>query len=111
MSAWEQLAEARIRTWLDQPAAAREAGGISLDPVLPLEVQLVQDITQLDVMAAKATDPAQASLLQRKASELLLRLMVILEREGRPLAAQHFAAERSARRAATRSSSVTSSEG
>lgn len=100
MSAWELLAEARIRSWLALPAAEREGASIPLEPDLPLEVQLTQDIAQLDRLAAATIDAEEAALLKRKASELMLRLMVILERQGRPLAAQHFARQRHERHAA-----------
>lgn len=99
MAAWEQLAEARIRSWLDLPAAERETAAIPLEPDVPLEVQLTQDIAQLDRLATATEDAELAALMKRKASDLMLRLMVILERQGRPLAAQHFAQQRLASRA------------
>lgn len=97
MGTLEQLAEARIREWLERPAAERDAAAVPLDPAIPLEVQLMHDITELDRQALTAND-VDAAALKRRASELMLRLMVILENDGRPLAAQRFAEERQARR-------------
>jgi hypothetical protein len=105
MSVWDSIAEARIREWLQRPAAEREASSVPLEPGLPLEVQLLQDIAQLDRMEAASTDAAEAAVLHRKASELMLRLMVVLESEGRPLAAKHFAEQRQQMRDQNRSSS------
>jgi hypothetical protein len=48
-------------------------------------------------MAAAAAGP-EATLLKTKADELMMRAMMILESQGRPLAAQHFAEQRQAAR-------------
>jgi hypothetical protein len=64
------------------------------DPTIPLEVQLTQDIAELDRVAQTMTDPAEALVLTKKANELQMRLSIILEQQGRPLAAQHFAEQR-----------------
>ena len=101
MSVWDQLAEARIREWLQRPAAEREAATVPLEPGLPLELQLAREIAQLDRMAADADDPDDpddAAALRGRASALMLQLMVLLEGQGRPLAAQHFAEQRQALR-------------
>jgi hypothetical protein len=42
-------------------------------------------------MAAAAEDAASAEALRRQASDLMIRLLVLLEGEGRPLAAKRFA--------------------
>lgn len=93
MSVWDLVAEARIREWLARSPAERETTLPPLDPALPLEVQLMQDIQQLDRMAAVA-EPTEAEVMRKKASELMIRVMVLLESQGRPLAARHFAESR-----------------
>jgi hypothetical protein len=94
---WDHVAEARIREWLMRPASERSSVPVAHDPALPLEIQLLQDVTQLDRMAAAAAGP-EATLLKTKADELMMRAMMILESQGRPLAAQHFAEQRQAAR-------------
>ena len=94
MSAWDHLAELRIREWLARPAAERVTTSPPLDPALPLEVQLMADIGQLDRMAASAGDADEATQLRGKADALMIRLLVLLETQGRPLAARHFAEQR-----------------
>lgn len=94
MSAFDQLAESRIRAWLALPAAERNASQPALDPALPIEVQLMQDITALDRMAIAAQNPDEAEALRQKASDLTVRLMVLLEGQGRPLLAQQFSQRR-----------------
>jgi hypothetical protein len=90
MSVWDHIAEARIRDWLRTPPADRPSTP-PMAPGLPLEVQLLADVRQLDRMAAAADDPASAEALRRQASDLMIRLLVLLEGEGRPLAAKRFA--------------------
>lgn len=96
MSGLETLADARIRAWLAQPEAERRASHPSLEPGRPLEVQFWEDVQRLDALAAACPDPVEATALERAASDLMLRLMVLLEGQGRPLAARHFAEQRSA---------------
>jgi hypothetical protein len=79
MSVWDTLAEARIREWLERPAAERNATNIPLEPGLPLEVQLQPDVAQLDRMAAAAVDVDEAAALKKQADALMIRLMIILE--------------------------------
>lgn len=95
MSAWTQLTEARIREWLARPLAER-ASGPAPDPALPLELQLWQEVTALD--GAAAAGPPDAAWHQRQADERMVRLLVLLEQEGRPLAAAHDAEQRRAQR-------------
>lgn len=97
VSAWEDLADARIREWLARPEAERRRSFPALEPGAPLEVQLFQDVRALDQLAAAAADPRDAARLARAADDLMLRLRVLLEGSGRPLAARHFAAQRHAR--------------
>lgn len=94
MPDWTLLAEARIREWLQLPAGASPVP----EPGLPLEVQLMVDIGVLDRMAAAADKKDDAAALTRKADDLEMRLMILLESQGRPLAAQHFAAQRRVQR-------------
>jgi hypothetical protein len=96
LSGWEDLAEARIREWLARPEDERRRGLPPLEPGTPLEVQLFRDARVLDRLAAAAQDPGEASRLTRAADDLMLRLRVLLEGSGRPLAARHFAAQRRA---------------
>lgn len=98
MTAWTDIAEARIREWLSRPAAERAASHPGLEPGQPLELQLWTDVQALDRMAEAAVDAEEAALLRQRASDLMLRLMVLLEGQGRPLAARHFADLRAGRR-------------
>lgn len=98
MTNLNELAEAKIREWLERPPAERETTSPALEADLPLEVQLMVDIAQLDRLAHETQDRELAEAMTRKASELELRLMIVLENQGRPLAAQHFAAQRRALR-------------
>ena len=93
MSVFEQLAEARIREWLARPAAERDAV-IPADPAIPLEVQLQADITALDRMARQTPIAADAAAMRKRADETMVRLMILLESQGRPLAARHFQDQR-----------------
>jgi hypothetical protein len=104
MSALEILAEARIREWLSRPRAERERVEFSYDQTAPLELQLVTDVLALDRLAARASDDADRRDLEKRADALMLRALVLLERDGRPLAAQHFADRRREARAAARAS-------
>lgn len=91
---WDRIAEARIREWLARPAEERAAAPPPADPAAPLEVQLFQDVLVLDQMAA--ADPENADALRARASDLMVRVMVLLESAGRPLAARAFAEQRRA---------------
>lgn len=97
MSTYELLAEARIREWLSRPPAERAAYAPDPDPALPLEVQLMADIAVLDRLRAETTDPAERAAMKQKADELTMRVLVLFEAEGRPLAARQFAERRAAR--------------
>jgi hypothetical protein len=94
MSALEILAEARIREWLARPRAEREQAELSYDATAPLELQLMSDVLALDRLAARTTDDEERRALEKKADALMLRALVLLERDSRPLAAQHFAERR-----------------
>lgn len=94
MSAWDTVAEARIREWLSRPAHEREAASVPLEPGLPLEVQLQRDVAQLDRMAAASSTVDEATALRRQADKLMVQLMVLLENQGRPLTARSFAEHR-----------------
>lgn len=92
MSAWDDLAEARIQEWLRRPAAERAkafAPAGAAPP--PLEIQLLQDALRILEEARDEADPAKKRELLRAAHEHETRLMVILENAGRPLVAQQFA--------------------
>ncbi len=90
MPSWEQLAEARIQEWLHRPADQRPTSADSgVDP--PLEVQLLQDILQLYSEAMAATSPEARNEALRRASSEETRLFILLEKQDRPLAAQHLA--------------------
>jgi hypothetical protein len=97
VSGWDILAEARMREWLARPAADR-APAPPADRGLPLELQLMQDVARLDRMAAASTDPREAAATRRQAEELMLRLMMLLEADGRVETARHLAEQRFARR-------------
>lgn len=96
MTAWDHIAEDRIRIWLARPEAERRRSLPPTDPGAPLEVQLFRDVRALDRLAESASDPAEAARLTRAADDLMLRLRVLLEGSGRPLAARHFAEQRRA---------------
>ena len=90
MTHWEKLAEARIREWLERPARDRAGGAFAGGPVLPLELQLLEELLELHARTESA-DATEAAALRRRASNLEIRLLVMLETSGRPLAAQRFA--------------------
>ena len=94
MPTLDLLAEQRIREWLQRPPAERERAAWPLDPAAPLEVQLASDVAELDRRAMHAAAGDERRALHRRADELMLRLQVILENQGRPLAAAHFAGQR-----------------
>ena len=94
---WDHVAEARIRAWLDRPPEERAAAGPTLEPGRPLEVQLWNDVRELDRMAAEATSSDEADALRLAAEGLMLRLCVLLESQGRPIAARELADRRLAR--------------
>lgn len=94
MGAWESIAEARIREWLARPPEERATSHPGLDPGQPLEIQLWTDLRALDALADATADPEASETVRHRASDLMLRLMVLLESQGRPLAARHFAALR-----------------
>ncbi len=91
MPAWEKLAEARIREWMQRPTKDRACALDNTLPVASLEVQLLEEIFQLYRTAAESTDASEAEALRKKASGLETRLLVTLENSERPLAAQYFA--------------------
>lgn len=91
----ERIAEARIREWLSRPIEERRRSTPSLEPGVPLEVQLMADTRALDALAAAAADPEERARLRKEADWLAIRAMVLLESQGRPLAARAFAASRS----------------
>lgn len=90
MTAWERLAEARIREWMERQKSEPASGPGSAAPVPLLELQLLEEIRKLHADAAAAREPAEAQALGRKAAALETRLLVLLESSGRPLAARHF---------------------
>jgi hypothetical protein len=94
---WDQLAEARIRAWLDRPPEERAAAGPALEPGPPLEVQLWSEVRELDRMATETTSSDEADALRQAADGLMLRLCVWLESQGRPIAARELADRRLAR--------------
>ena len=94
MSAIDLMAESRIRAWLLKSPEERARSEPDPDPALPLELQLMQDVLGMDRLAEKSGSSTEAAVLQQKANELMLRLMILLETEGRPLVAQHFVAQR-----------------
>jgi hypothetical protein len=99
MTGFDLLAEMRMREWLQRPAAERASSPPDVDPALPLEIQLLRDVVVLDHLATRATGE-EATMLRRRADELMLRAVLILERDGRPLAVEHFVAQRHAARTA-----------
>jgi hypothetical protein len=86
---WEKLAEARIRAWRARPAGqcAPAASGSGR----PLELQLLEEALQLREQARATSDPAERSQLNQRSRQAETRLLVLLERTGRPLAARRFA--------------------
>jgi hypothetical protein len=87
---WEKLAEARIREWRARPAGQRCAPAAS-GSARPLELQLLEEALQLREQARAASDPVERSQLSQRSREAEMRLLVLLERTGRPLAARRFA--------------------
>lgn len=93
------LAEARIRDWQRRKDAG-ELAPVAHDPLeerQSLEGQLLREILDLLERAATASE-AERQELHRRASELEIRLMVLLESNGLRLAARRIAAELRAQR-------------
>jgi len=89
MGVLERMAEARIRQWQERRPEERTAHGSGL-PTETLEVQLLNDIVALRDQITRATDDTTHQALTRTARELEVRLMILLEQSGRPLAAQQL---------------------
>jgi hypothetical protein len=87
---WEKLAEARIRAWQARPAGQRCAPAAS-GSGRPLELQLLEEALQLREQARATSDPAERSQLNQRSRQAETRLLVLLERTGRPLTARRFA--------------------
>ena len=95
MSAWDHLIEARIREWLAKsPEERMRTPESPLLVGLPMELQLMREVNLLDRAARDAADPAEAIALRERAAATMLRLMVLLEREGRHETARYFADNR-----------------
>ncbi len=89
MGVFERLAEARIRQWQARKPEDRVAHGGGAQ-VESLEVQLLNDIVALREQIANAMEDATREGLSKTARELEVRLMILLEQSGRPLAAQQL---------------------
>jgi hypothetical protein len=93
---WQNLAEARIREWLSRPPEERLRTEFPLEPYKPLELQLMDAILELDRLVREKAAPEEIPLLRRQAENLMVRLLVLLEHEGRPLTAREFQERRAA---------------
>ena len=95
MSAWDHLIEARIREWLAKsPEERMRAPEAPLLSGLPMELQLMREVTLLDRAARDAADDVSSATLRERAAARMLQLMVLLEREGRSDTARYFADNR-----------------
>lgn len=61
---------------------------------LPMELQLMREVTLLDRAARDCADPSDAEALRAQSSARMLQLMVLLEREGRSETARYFTENR-----------------
>lgn len=92
MGIFEKLAEARIRQWQEQSRAepTQRAHPATTPTTDTLEVQLLNDIVALRERITTTTDDTERQALSKSARELEVRLMILLEQSGRPLAAQQL---------------------
>jgi hypothetical protein len=90
MDMFDRLAEARIRDWQERGRPLASPGATSLGEAGNLETQLLAEIVALRAEARTVGDAAQQSALRKRARELKLQLMVLLESSGRPLAARQI---------------------
>lgn len=91
MSSWEKLAEARIQEWLRRPRKDQPRQRDAAGPLVPLETQLLDEALELAREAHELpAGPGRTGVIRRGAA-VELRLLVLLESTGRPLAAQRVA--------------------
>ncbi len=90
MSTWERLAEARIKEWMARPDSEKTPSTEPAGAVVPLEVQLLQEIVQLYKTVATAREQSEIDAARKRALMLEARLFILLEVSGRPLAVRHF---------------------
>ncbi len=81
-----------MQEWLRRPAHERDRAPPPADPAAPLEVQLFHDVGVLDDLARAVVDvdADAAARLTAEADRLMMRVSMIFETTGRPLAARHF---------------------
>ena len=95
MSAWDHLIEARIQAWLAKsPEERMRAPESPLLAGLPMELQLMREVTLLDRAARDCADPSDAEALRARSSARMLQLVVLLERDGRSETARYFTENR-----------------
>lgn len=94
MKGLENLSEARIREWqAKQREVAQKSGRATAEPVEldePLEVTLMKKLQRLKAEAQAAEGEAR-SALEKRARDVELQLLVLLERTGRALTARRMA--------------------
>ena len=86
MSSWEKLAEARIQAWLRAPQPGRPRptdDGLNV----PLETQLLDEALELAREVSELPEGPQREATLRQGVAIETRLLILLERSGRPLAA------------------------
>ena len=86
MSSWEKLAEARIQEWLRAPQPGRPRptdDGLNV----PLETQLLDEALELAREVSELPEGPQRETTLRQGVAIETRLLILLERSGRPLAA------------------------
>lgn len=89
MSDWEKVAEARIKEWLQRPPVDRPPG-LGEGPLVPLETQLLDEALELAREANGLPDGPARKDVERRRAAVETRLLILLERSGRPLAAQRI---------------------
>ena len=86
MSNWEELAEARIQEWLRAPRQGRPRPTHD-GPIVPLETELLDEALELAREASELAEGPQREATLRQGVAVETRLLILLERSGRPLAA------------------------
>jgi hypothetical protein len=83
MSDWEKFAEARIQEWLRRPRPRPTHEG----PIVTLETELLDEALELAREASELREGPQREATLRRGVAIETRLLILLERSGRPLAA------------------------
>jgi hypothetical protein len=86
MSDWEKFAEARIQEWIRRPRQ-EPPRPTHEGPIVPLETELLDEALELAREACELREGPQREATLRRGVAIETRLLILLERSGRPLAA------------------------